>query len=161
MIKFFHKINKVMAELSGISLGLIMFLILIDIIGRTFSKAIFGPAEMAVFCMITTVYLGLPYCEQKEGHIRVEILLTFLPAIYKKILNVISYLLVFGIWLIIVPSIGTYALSAYKNKEAVAGPTPLVIYPVLIVMLISSFFYWIQIGINLITKIKELLNKNN
>jgi len=160
MKHFIHKVNRILAELSGISLGLIMILTLIDIVGRTFSKTVFGAAEMSVFSMILSVYLGFSYCEEKKRHIRVEVLLNFVSPKYKKIFNVVSYLFVFGIWLVIVLAIGKYALSAYKNNEAVAGSTPLVIYPIIIVMLIASLFYWIQIGINLKDKFKELFKKN-
>jgi len=160
MKRFIHKINRIMAELSGVSLGFIMIFILIDIIGRTISKPVFGAAEMAIFTMIITVFLGLSYCEEKEGHVRVEVFLSYISPKYKKLLNFVSYLLVFTIWALVVFSVGKYAIFTYRNNEAVAGPVPIVIYPVIFVMLISCIFYWIQIGLNLQEKLKELSKKD-
>ena len=160
MKRFIHKINQIMAELSGISLGFIMIFILVDIIGRTISRSVFGASELAIFTMIITVYLGLSYCEEKKGHVRVEVLLSYVSPKYKKILNLISYSLVFVMLGIVVYSVGKYALSAYKNNEAIAGPRPLVIYPVIFVMLISCIFYWIQVGLNLVEKFNELFKRD-
>jgi len=160
MKRFIHKINQIMTQLSGISLGFIMIFILVDIIGRTISRSVFGASELAIFTMIITVYLGLSYCEERNGHVRVEILLSYVSPKYKKILNFVSYSLVFVMLGIVVYSVGKYALFAYKNNEAISGPKPLVIYPVIFIMVISCIFYWIQVGLNLLEKFNELFKKD-
>jgi len=160
MKHFIHVVNRIMTQLSGVSLGFIMIFILIDIIGRTISKPVFGASELAIFTMIITVYLGLSYCEEKSGHVRVEVLLSHVSPGCKKILNVISYSLVFIMLGVIVFSVGKYAISAYKNNEAIAGPRPLIIYPVIFLMVISCTIYWLQVGLNLIEKFKELFKRN-
>ena len=137
-----------------------MIFILIDIIGRTISKSVFGAAEMAIFTMIITVFLGLPYCEEKKAHVRVEVFLSYVSPKYRKILNFISYLLVFVIWAIVIFAVGKYALSTYRNNEAIAGLVPIPIYPVIFIMFICSVFFWIQIGLNLLEKIKILFQND-
>ncbi|MDD5015593.1 MAG: TRAP transporter small permease subunit [Atribacterota bacterium] len=159
MNRFIHKINRIMADLSGISLGLIMIFVLADVVSRTISKPLYGVAEMAIFAMVICAYLGLPYCEEVKGHLRVEVLLDRVSPKYKKILNFVSYFLVFAIFGIVVYSVGKYALSAYNNKESIPGLRPLDIYPIIFVIFISCLFYWIQIGLNLLEKIKELFVK--
>jgi TRAP-type C4-dicarboxylate transport system permease small subunit len=158
--RFMQRINRIMAGLSGVALGFIMIFILIDIIGRTISKAVLGASELAIFAMIITVYLGLSFCEEKNGHVRVEVFLSYVSPGIRKILNVLSYCFVFAMWGIAAFSIGKYAISAYRNNEAVAGLVPIVIYPVIFVMFICCTFFWIQIGLNLLDKIKILLHKN-
>ena len=159
MKNFIHKVNQIMAQLSGVSLGFIMIFILIDIISRTISRSIFGVSELAIFTMIISVYLGLSYCEEKNGNVRVEIILSHVSPKYRKILDFISYILIFIMVGVIAYSVGKYAITAYKTNEAIAGPKPLVIYPVIIVMLISCIFYWLQVGINLVEKFNELFKK--
>jgi len=159
MKRFIHKVNQIMTQLSGISLGFIMIFTLVDIIGRTISKSVFGASELAIFTMIIAVYLGLSYCEERKGHVRVEIVLSHVSPKYKKILNFVSYFLGFVMLGIVAYSVGIYAFSAYKNNEAIAGPRPLIIYPVIFVMLISCIFYWLQVGVNLVEKFKELFEK--
>ena len=158
--RLMKKINRVMADLSGISLGFIMIFILVDIISRTINRAVFGASELAIFTMIITVYLGLSYCEERNGHIRVEFFLSKISPKYKNILNVVSYAFLFGIWGIVGYSVWKYALSAYKNNEAIAGLVPIVIYPLIFGMFICCLFYWIQIGLNLFEKIKILFQKD-
>jgi len=159
MKHFIHKVNQIMAQLSGISLGFIMIFVLVDIISRTISRSIFGVSELAIFTMIISAYLGLSYCEEKNRHVRVEIILSHISPKYKKILDFISYFLVFIMVGVIAYSVGKYAITAYKNNEAIAGPRPLVVYPVIIVMLIGCIFYWLQVGINLVEKFNELFKK--
>lgn len=156
MIKhFIHKVNRIMTELSGLSLGFIVVFILIDIITRTLSRPVRGASEMAIFAMVIAVYLGFPYCEEKKGHVRVEALLCRLPDKYRKILNLLSYFLVFLMLGIVVFALGKYALLTYNTGEAIPGPRPLRIFPVIFVMFTSCVFYWIQVLLNLLEKFRE------
>ena len=52
-------------------MGVVMFLLLADVLFRTFAKPIMGVAELAMFVMIGTVYAGLANCEMEFGHVRV------------------------------------------------------------------------------------------
>jgi len=159
MNRFIHKINRIMADLSGISLVLIMIFTLTDVVSRTISKPLYGVAEMAIFAMVISAYLGLPYCEEVKHHIRIGVLLDRVSPKYKEILNFVSYFLVFAMFGIVVYSVGKYALSAYNSKEAIPGLRPFDIYPVVFVIFVSCLFYWIQIGLNFLEKIKELFVK--
>ena len=160
MKRFIHKVNEIMSQLSGISLFSIMIFTLVDIIGRTFSRTVFGASEFAIFGMIIAVYLGFSYCEEKKGHIRIEVFLSYLPPKYKKILNLIDYFLIFVMLGIVVYSVGIFLLSSYKNNVAiVSAGKPLVIYPVIFVMLISCICYWIQILLNLLEAFREFNKK--
>ena len=161
MKRFIHKVNEIMTQLSGISLFFIMIFTLVDIVGRTFSRTVFGASEFAIFAMIIAVYLGFSYCEEKKSHIRIEVFLSYLPPKYKKILNLVDYFLIFVMLGIVVYWVGIFLLSSYKNSVAVAsGSKPLVIYPVIFVMLISCIFYWLQIGLNLVEKFNDLFKKD-
>jgi len=155
METFIHKINRIMAELSGASLIFLTIFILIDIVGRIISKPVFGASEMAIFIMIIAVYLSLSYCEEKKGHLRVKILFSHVSPKCKKMLNLLTYFIEFITLGIILYSVGKYGLSTYKNKEAIQGLVPLVIYPVILVIFISCIFYWIQVGLNFLEKFKE------
>jgi TRAP-type C4-dicarboxylate transport system permease small subunit len=160
MKHFIHKVNQIMAGLSGLSLGFIMVFLLIDVISRTISRPILGASEMAVFAMIIAVYLGVPYCEEKKGHVRVEALLCRLPYKYRRILNLLSYFLVFLMLGIVVFAVGKYALSTYNTSEAIPGPRPIRIFPVIFVMFVSCVFYWIQVLLNLLEAFREFNKKS-
>lgn len=159
MKRFIHKVNQIMSGLSGLSLGFIMVFVLIDIISRTISRPILGTAEMAVFAMIVAVYLGVPYCEEKKRHVRIEALLCRLPYKYKRILNLLSYFVVFLMLGIVVFSLGKYALSTYNSGEALPGARPMRIFPVIFVMFVSCVFYWVQVLLNFLEIFREFNKK--
>ena len=159
MKHFIHKINQIMAELSGLSLVFVMVFVLTDIISRNISRSIRGVSEMAVLAMIIAVYLGISYCEEKKGHVRVEAVLHRLPYKYRKILNLLSYFLVFLMLGIVVFAVGKYALSTYNTGEAIQSPRPIRIFPVIFVMFASCVLYWIQILLNLLEAFKEFNKK--
>jgi len=160
MIKrFIHKINQIMAELSGVSLVFIMVFILTDVISRTISKPIFGASEMAIFAMIVSVYLGMPYCEENKFHVRVEALLYRLPYKYKIILNLLSYFLILLMLGIIIFTVGKYALSTYNTGEAIPGPRPISIFPIIFVIFVSCVFLCLQALLNFMEIFREVNKK--
>jgi hypothetical protein len=52
--------------------------------------------------------------------------------------------------------VGAKAITAYLEEEAIAGPTPLLIFPVRFVMVIALVFYFIQLLINTIDYFRQL-----
>jgi len=160
MRNFIHNINRIMAELSGVSLGFIMGFILIDVISRIMYRPLMGVVEMAVFCMLISVYLGLSYCEEKKAHVRVEALLSHLPHKYVRTLNLVSYFLTFLMSGILVYVMWKYALYTYKTKEAMSGVDPMVIYPVVFVMFVSCVFFCIQVFFNFLETFREFNKKS-
>ena len=156
MMRYFvNKASKVMAELSGWSLGAIMIFILVDIISRYIGKPVAGAGEMAIFAMIVAVFLGLSYCEERQNHVRVELLYHYLPSKYVNILNLLSYFLVFLMAGVVTYAIGIYLLSVYYTKEAIQGPKPILIFPVIFLMFIGYLIYWMQILLNLIEAFRK------
>lgn len=65
--------------LGGIALTSMMFLTLIDVIGRFFKHPIFGSVELVGFLATLTVAAALPYTYKMEGHVGVEIAVRLLP----------------------------------------------------------------------------------
>jgi TRAP-type C4-dicarboxylate transport system permease small subunit len=154
MKRLLIRMNNGCAELSGWLVSSIMILLIIDFISRGFARPVPGVAELAVFSMIAVVYLGLAHCEEVRGHVKVTFLLDGLNprlrALFKLFANLISALMIF----LVIYAVGANALSAYRESEAVAGPTPLLTFPVKFVMTIALVFYFIQILINTIDDLK-------
>jgi len=148
-------INKTFAEICGWLLSVIMVLLAVDFIGRGLSMPVIGVAEIAVFAMVAVVYLGLPHCEEQRGHVRVEAVLIRLPKKIKALIDLCCYLLAIFIIAIAIYAAGANAVSAYVDKEAVQGPTPLLTFPVKIVMVIGLIFYLVQLVINFFEDLKS------
>jgi TRAP-type C4-dicarboxylate transport system permease small subunit len=154
MKRLLVRINNWFAELSGWLISSIMILLIIDFVSRGIARPIPGVAELAVFSMIAVVYLGLAHCEELKGHISVTFLIDRLTpklrTFFQFFSNLISALMIF----LVIYAVGANALSAYRESEAVAGPTPLLTFPVKFVMTIALVLYLIQILINMIDDLK-------
>jgi len=128
-----------------------------DIISREIKDPIEGPAELAVFVMLSAIYLGLSHCEQMDRHIKVTALLERMPAFAQKIIRVINYSLITPIAVILLWSSLSNLIYTYQNNVALSGTITLVLWPVRLVMLIGIFFYLIQVILNYFDSVKVLL----
>jgi TRAP-type C4-dicarboxylate transport system permease small subunit len=148
-------INGIFAELSGWLLCAMMVLLIVDFISRLLYKPVRGVGETAVFVLVAVVYLGIPHCEEVKGHVRVNALITRLPPRLRHVVNLFDYFIALLTVLMVVYAVVQDALYSYLRDESVAGPTPLLIYPVKIVIVIGCVFYWLQLLHNTIEEVKE------
>ncbi|GAA0774671.1 TRAP transporter small permease subunit [Roseibium denhamense] len=137
--------TNVLAEICGWLLLIVMGFITTDLISRALGTPIYGVSESAMFVMIAIVYLGLPYAEKTQTHVRVELVLDRLPTKAAAILDLLVYLLVAGTMILILYAVGLNAQNALASRQAIAGPTPLLIWPVKFVMVAALALYCLQI----------------
>ncbi|MFP4482460.1 MAG: TRAP transporter small permease [Thermovirgaceae bacterium] len=152
-----HWINHVMTQASGICLGFIMVFIVIDIVGRLISKPVTGASELAIFSMLLTVYLGISYCEETKGHVSVDALSMRLPPKARSLLSITVYLLSLFILAVLLYGVGEYALKTYNSGQAIPGPRPIKIYPVIFVMFLGFVAFFLQSVVNLKLEISRFL----
>jgi TRAP-type C4-dicarboxylate transport system permease small subunit len=145
MGKIIKGINSIMTNIGGIGMIFIVLFICADIIGRLLSRPVAGANEMAILSMIVTVYCGISYCEETKGHVSVELIANYLPAKYKKVIEIIVYVLSLMVIAAIVYSVGKFSLSAYASKQAIPGPAPIKIYPIVFTIFIGCAVYWFQV----------------
>lgn len=141
--------TNLLAELCGWFLLIVMGLIVTDLISRTLGTPIYGVAESAMFVMIAIVYMGLPYAEATRAHVRVELVLDNLPRRVAAVVDLITYVIVAGTILVVLYAVWLNAAGAYGSRQAIAGPTPLLIWPVKFVMVASLVLYAVWILLNL------------
>ncbi|MCF7935441.1 MAG: TRAP transporter small permease [Synergistales bacterium] len=143
-MRIVHSINRILAESSGWLVTVIMVLLLSDIAARLFFKPLQGVSELAVFALVATVYLGLSHCEERHGHVRVEILLTRLSERWRRRLSLCTRTLSTMVLAILVYSAAQSARTAWSTGEAVAGTVPLPVAPVKTVILAGLVLYLVQ-----------------
>lgn len=158
--------RRIVGWLSGIAAQLCSYLLLVvmamitaDLVGRALSRPLYGVSEMAMFAMIGVVYLGLPYAEKEMSHVRVEVLLDRLSPRGRIWLELVIYLLVSATIAITLYAVGLNALSSYNTRQAIAGPTPVLIWPVKFVMVGALGLYLLQVLLNLVTFFDKLRGK--
>ncbi len=86
--------NQVLSWVSGGMVGILMFLIFADVVGRyVFNKPIFGAYELVEVLMGWIIFAGLPIVSRKKGHITVDFLSAFLPDRLKSFQRIVVNLL--------------------------------------------------------------------
>ncbi|TYB89451.1 TRAP transporter small permease subunit [Oceaniovalibus sp. ACAM 378] len=145
VIDFF---TNILAELCGWMLLIVMGLILVDLISRATGTPIYGVSESAMFVMIAIVYLGVPYAEKMKAHVRVELILDKLSPRSAAIVDLAMYLLVVGTMAVVLYAVYINAGVSFSKRQAIAGPTPLLVWPVKFVMVVGLSLYLVQIIIN-------------
>lgn len=140
--------TNILAELCGWFLLVVMALIVVDLVSRAAGTPVYGVSESAMFVMIAIVYLGLPYAEKMKAHVRVELILDNLPPRLSAAFNLIMYLLVVGTMFVVLYAVTINAWGSYELRQAIAGPTPLLTWPVKFVMVAGLLLYVVQIIIS-------------
>ena len=142
-------VNRFMAEICGWMLCVIMGLLLVDIISRTLGSPILGVAELAMFVMISTVYLGLANCEMIFGHVRVESLTERFGPNVRKYMNIFCYVLGLITLGVSAWAMTDAAFESYADNESMAGLVPYPLYPVKMLMMVGLWLYFFQFLVNL------------
>ena len=146
---FVSQMNRWLSEICGWLLSVLILLLCLDIFGRLFKQPLQGVAELAVFVMISAVYLGLSRCEEKDNHIKVTVFFDRMPPSVQGTLRVFN-----GVIQVVVASILVWAAYAnlvytYSNNVAISGTVLWSIWPVRLVIILGIIFYWLQSLLNL------------
>jgi len=157
---YIRKINEWLAEICGWLLSVMVIFLCVDIIGRGVKEPIQGVAEMAVFVMISAVYLGLAHCEQMDKHIQVTALLARMPPRVRSVLKVINGGIQVVVVGVLIWAAANNLLYTYSKLVAISGTVPLKLWPVKLVILVGLVFYWLQSLVNMGISIRECCGLN-
>ena len=90
LIGWTEKLSDWMASLSAVTLGLMTVLILVEILlWNTVQKTTLIADEYCAYGLAAIIFLGAGYCLKEKGHIRITLVLGFLP---DKVSRVITFL---------------------------------------------------------------------
>ncbi|KRB86995.1 TRAP transporter small permease [Noviherbaspirillum sp. Root189] len=76
---FLHRLYRLSGLLSATALVLICVLIMAQVIARNFGSTVRDAEEFAAWAMAAAGFLGLPYALHCGSHIRVEVVMRFIP----------------------------------------------------------------------------------
>jgi TRAP-type C4-dicarboxylate transport system permease small subunit len=80
MIRFADGLSDWMARISALVLGLMCLLILVEILlWNTLQKTTLIADEYAAYGLAAIIFMGAGYCLKEGGHIRITLVLHFLP----------------------------------------------------------------------------------
>ncbi|MCM3568479.1 TRAP transporter small permease [Neobacillus mesonae] len=95
-MKVLSTLNRFILSLSGILLGIMTFLVIIQVFFRyVLEKPLTGSEELARFTMIWLVMIGSTVVLRNKSHIAVEFFVELFPTVIQKGARIITYLLIF------------------------------------------------------------------
>lgn len=147
-----------MAELGGLLMTIMMVLFLVNIVSRELNHPIQGLLQMAVFAMMSLIYLGLAHCEEKDEHVRLEVLSTRLPEKMKAKLRLFCTIVELLIVTLLLYAATRDAWSAFITGASVTGTKPMLLWPVKTVMVAGLILFWLQLLTKGFNFIRELGN---
>ncbi len=96
-VKYLSKVvdplaGTVAAIIAGIILAAMMFLTFVDVSSRlAVNTPLNGTLELTEFMMALLVCFGLGYCAREKGHIRVDLVMQYMPVKAKIWLEIVCY----------------------------------------------------------------------
>jgi TRAP-type C4-dicarboxylate transport system permease small subunit len=91
-----------LARCSAVILGLLTILILVEIfLWNVFEKTTLIADEYSAYGLAAIIFMGAGYCLKEKGHIRITLILTYLPEMVTRWITFLATLLttVFGVYL--------------------------------------------------------------
>jgi TRAP-type C4-dicarboxylate transport system permease small subunit len=146
LVRLIESLSNWVARISAVMLGLMTLLILVEIfLWNAFSKTTLIADEYCAYGLAAIIFLGAGYCLKEKGHIRITLVLGFLP---KKLSRVITFVAT-GITTLFMGYLWWYLLKMvqsairYNSTSGTLTNTPLWIPQV--VMLIGAACFLLQL----------------
>lgn len=102
--------------LAIVVLAALMFLTVVDVFGRyIFNSPITGTQELSEISLMLITFLGISFTALSKGHVRVELLLMFLPQNVRVVFNILTELICLIVSLAITYSGFAYAKTVFAR----------------------------------------------
>lgn len=116
-----YRLSQWLAWFGAVVLAALAIMTVVSIVGRALSFAGLGPVpgdfELVEAGTALAVFCFMPWCHLKHGHAVVDMLWNAYPAPMRRVLEVLSDGLVFGVWLLLVWRMGIATMDFYGNGE--------------------------------------------
>ena len=147
LVKLSDTLSEIMASISAVILGLMTLVILVEIfLWNTFEKTTLIADEYSAYGLAAIIFMGAGYCLKEKGHIRITLVLGFLPAKAARIITFLATL----VTTVFMGYLWTYLLFMvqssirYESTSGTLTNTPLWIPQA--AMLVGASCFFIQLA---------------
>lgn len=91
--KWADRLIGLSATLAAIGLIFEVGVVLVDVVGRSFGKPLYGSQDLIGMTMVILVFGAMALCDRKGGHISVDLFERYYPRAMNHFIDVISALL--------------------------------------------------------------------
>lgn len=78
-VRFADRLSDVLAVIASVLLTAAAVIIVYNVIDRALGASTYWQIEAAVYLMVTSLFIGSPYCLKTKGHVGVDLLAHYLP----------------------------------------------------------------------------------
>lgn len=149
MGKILKLFDVVITGIGILSLVCLITIAFIQVIFRyVLNNALPWPEEVCRFIFIILAYTGMAMTMKTNGHLRVDVILSFANHTVKKILNIITMIFTF-IYCIIGAYLTYYMLVAIKDMEQMASTVNIPVYitwiPIPVCLTVTAIYAVVQL----------------
>lgn len=155
-LALFHRLLSALNLVGAVWVVLIMLLITVDVVGRSFfDSPLFGVPEIVKISVVGLVWCMMPHTLKIGAHLRSTILLDRMPAGMRRGVEVLSSLLGVAIFALIVYSGWDHMIEAWKvgefeGEDPVRVPT----YPIRSLVVLGAALTAIQFAVMLVEHLR-------
>jgi TRAP-type C4-dicarboxylate transport system permease small subunit len=154
LLKLLEKIERSLATVSGFIIGIMMFLVTLDV----GSRFIFGPSVPGVFeavelLMVSVVFFAIPYCEGQGSHIRMTMVKDRLNRFGRLVAEILAAACGLAASSLICWGAGKYTIEAFMGHYKAGPLAPISIWPFVASISLGSFLLGVRFLVNCIAQI--------
>lgn len=147
LVKWSDRLSDIASGVSAILLGLMTVLILVEIfLWNLFEKTTLIASEYSAYGLAAIIFLGAGYCLKEKGHIRITLILGFLPETAARVITcaatLVTTVFMGYLWWYLCKMVGS--AIRYDSTSGTLTNTPLWIPQT--VMLTGAAMFFIQLA---------------
>lgn len=156
MRRLLDRATQLLSGVAGWLMLAMVVLLVAEIASRSVNRPLQLMAELSVFVMLIVVYLGFARCERDDEHVRLEIVVSRLPARWRAFLAVISQSLALAVIGLLFYAVASNAWFAFRTNSSIEGIVNLPLWPTMFVMVVGMLFFTLQSLMNLVRALGQL-----
>ena len=127
-LRVFHRLLSLLNMLGAVWVVALMFLIVVDVVGRAFGSPLFGVPEIVKISVVGLVWCMMPHTLKIGAHLRSTVLMDRMPAGGRRAVEVLSCVLGIAMFALIVYSgwdkmIEAWQIGEFEGEEPMRVPT--------------------------------------
>ncbi|WP_151633334.1 TRAP transporter small permease [Noviherbaspirillum aerium] len=152
---FLHRLYRISGLLSAASLVLICALIMAQVIARNLGSTVRDAEEFAAWAMAAAGFFGLPYALHCGSHIRVEVVMRFLPQSLHHAMEVLVSAIGLMLSVYFAWYCTAFVVESYRFNEVSQGLVPVPLWLPQLPMAIGTILLVLAFGERLVRVLRH------
>lgn len=150
-----HRLYRISGLLSAASLVLICVLIMAQVIARNLGSTVRDAEEFAAWAMAAAGFFGLPYALHCGSHIRVEVIMRFIPQSLHHVMEVLVSAIGLALAAYLAWYCTAFVIESYRFNEVSQGLIPVPLWLPQLPMAIGTILLTLAFGERLVRVLRN------